>query len=238
MLCLLTVSTATKEWQANVKHLNKGDSFQYKDCNSVRKAGYQDSGVYLVWYNSTTSYKVFCNHTEDGSFTLIQQRLYGNVNFNQPWNVYVSGFGTPHGDYWVGLNQIYYLTSTGQTKMTVYMEDFNGNRREITYQYFKVEGADQSYRLSIVNAYGNVPDDLSYNSNCYFYTYDRPDPHGCATQMTAGWWYNYCTLAHPNGQYYPGGQYTPTTGMYNGIFWKDWLGFGYSLRYIRMTLSY
>ncbi|XP_033753805.1 angiopoietin-related protein 1-like [Pecten maximus] len=237
--CMLTVCVAkhSEQWPAQ-KHLNKGDMFQYKDCKSVGKAGYNESGVYMVWYNSTTPYKVVCQHTSDGFYTVIQQRVNGLENFNRPWDDYVRGFGHTQGDFWAGLNQIYYLTNTGQTHLTVHMQDFPGNIRQINYLNFKVEGPQQWYRLSISNAYGDVPDDLGYNNGCFFYTYDRPDPYGCAHQMTAGWWYNYCTYALPNGQYYHYGPYTPTTGMYNGIFWKDWLGFGYSLKYISLVLSH
>ncbi|XP_021380135.1 fibrinogen-like protein 1 [Mizuhopecten yessoensis] len=239
LLGLLTTSVAKHDdqlWPFG-KHLNKGDNNQYKDCNSVRKAGYNDSGVYMVWYNSTTPYKVVCNHTADNSFTIIQRRMYGDVNFNRGWQDYVYGFGHPQGDFWAGLNSIYYSTLTGQIKMTVYMQDFQGIGGYIKYDYFKLNGPEDQYRLLIANAFGNVPDDLGYNDKSCFYTYDRPDPNNCARNMMAGWWYNYCTLAHPNGYHYPYGPYTPSTGYYNGIFWKDWLGFGYSLKFISMTLS-
>lgn len=44
---------------------------------------------------------------------LILQRAFGNETFNRGWHDYVYGFGQIHGDYWAGLNRIYYLTSTG-----------------------------------------------------------------------------------------------------------------------------
>ena len=54
----------------------------------------------------------------------------------------------------------------------------------------------------------------------------------------AGWWYNYCAYALLNGLYYTGGPYTPSGGYYDGIYWRDWLGYGYSLRFTRMSLSH
>ena len=49
----------------------------------------------------------------NNSFTVIQRRMYGNVNFTRSWRDYVSGFGNQQGDFWLGLSHIYYLTSTG-----------------------------------------------------------------------------------------------------------------------------
>lgn len=121
--------------------------------------------------------------------------------------------------------------------MTVNMQDFYGNSRQIRYSFFKVASNSELYRLSIADAYGNVPDDLSFNNNGQFATYDMPDQHQCAMHMRAGWWYNYCSLALPNGHYYRTSPYTPPGGFYDGIYWKDWQGYGYSLKFISMTLS-
>lgn len=70
-----------------------------------------------------------------------------------------------------------------------------------------------------------------------FQTYDYPDQNQCAVHMRAGWWYNYCAYALLNGHYYSGGPYIPTGGFYDGIFWKDWRGFGYSLKFVSMVVS-
>jgi len=40
--------------------------------------------------------------------------MYGSVSFNRGWEDYVQGFGTSTGDYWTGLQNIYYLTSSGK----------------------------------------------------------------------------------------------------------------------------
>ena len=81
-----------------------------------------------------------------------------------------------------------------------------------------------------------MPDDLSYQSGNYFFTYDAPDQHGCAVNMHGGWWYYYCAYAHLNGVFYRG-KYSPSpSGFYDGIYWKDWTGFDYSLKYVSMTL--
>ena len=83
---------------------------------------------------------------------------------------------------------------------------------------------------------GNVYDDMAFGNGMRFATFDYYDPNQCAVNQKAGWWYNYCSYALPNGVYYHGGPYTPSGSFYDGIYWKDWLGYGYSLKFITMTL--
>ena len=116
------------------------------------------------------------------------------------------------------------------------MQDWSGNSRYLTYTHFVVLPESNRYQMSISGPSGTVIDDMSYSNNCQFGTYDNPDYYKCAVNMQAGWWYNYCAYAFPNGYYYRGGPYTPTGGYYNGIFWKDWYGYGYSLKFIAMSV--
>ena len=116
------------------------------------------------------------------------------------------------------------------------MQDWSGNNRYMTYSKFKIGTESQRYMLTIGGAGGQLMDDMAFSNNMMFYTYDSPDAHACATNQKAGWWYNYCSYALLNGVYYYGGSYTPTGGFYDGIFWKDWMGFGYSLKFVSMTL--
>lgn len=124
----------------------------------------------------------------------------------------------------------------GNTILTINMQDWYGNNRNVRYNHFSVSPAPY-FQLNIYGFQGNVPDDLSHNNRAYFATYDRSDSNQCAIHQKGGWWYNYCTYALPTGLYYRGGPYTPTGGYYDGIYWKDWQGYGYSLKFISMTLS-
>ena len=82
---------------------------------------------------------------------------------------------------------------------------------------------------------------LSLFPGSYFFTPDRADQHHCAPYMRAGWWYYYsnyyCAAANPNGVYYNTGHYNKSAhGMYDGIYWKDWLGVDYGLKFVSMSL--
>nr|XP_034307762.1 angiopoietin-related protein 2-like [Crassostrea gigas] len=124
----------------------------------------------------------------------------------------------------------------GNTIQTINMQDWHGNNRSVRYSHFSVS-PQPYYYLNIHGFQGDVLDDLSHNNGAYFTTFDRYDAEHCAIHQKGGWWYNNCTSALPTGQYYHGGPYTPTSRYYDGIYWKDWQGYGYSLKFISMTLS-
>lgn len=216
--------------------LVKESSFKFKDCGHVRSKGFMKNGTYTLWMNDTTPFKVHCEHGASTSYTMILRRQDGSLSFYQPFQYYQIGFGHSQYEYWAGLNAIYYLTYTGNTVLTINMQDWHGNNRNVRYSHFSVSPAPY-FQLNIYGFQGDVPDDLSHNNGANFATYDRPDPNQCAAHQKGGWWYNYCTFALPTGQYYHGGPYTPTGGYYDGIYWKDWLGYGYSLKFLSMTLS-
>ena len=57
--------------------------------------------------------QVYCNHTDDASFTVIQRRVDGTQSFYQNWQAYKRGFGHAQGNYWAGLDTIHQLTNSG-----------------------------------------------------------------------------------------------------------------------------
>ena len=50
------------------------------------------------------------------------RRVDGDVDFQQPWEEYVNGFGDVDGNFWLGLETIHKLTAAGFSRMKVYME--------------------------------------------------------------------------------------------------------------------
>lgn len=125
----------------------------------------------------------------------------------------------------------------GNTKLVIYMQDWSGHNQNVMYSYFRVDGSQYRYQMHVSGFSGSIPDDLSYHNGMVFATYDYPDTYSCAVHMGAGWWYNYCAYTLLNGRYYYGGKYVPSTGFYDGIFWKSWQGFDYSLKFVSMQLT-
>ncbi|XP_061187140.1 angiopoietin-related protein 1-like [Saccostrea echinata] len=188
---------------------------KFKSCNHVREAGFLKNQTYTLRKNDTTSFR----ETERQDSIVPGRTIREDLEI--VWN------------YWAGLDNIHYLTATGYNILNVLMYDWSNVAKYIDYSQFNAP----NYELSIRGSVGQVPDDLLFNHGMKFATYDKNDYNGCAIRLRVGWWYNDCTYALPTGVYYPGGNYTPTDGFYDGVFWKDWRGYGYSLKFIIMSLS-
>lgn len=62
-------------------------------------------------------FQVHCQNNGNSSATVIMRRENGDFNFQQSWTNYARGFGhmpPSRGDFWLGLDQINYLTSHGK----------------------------------------------------------------------------------------------------------------------------
>lgn len=119
------------------------------------------------------------------------------------------------------------------------LQNWGNEIKTIQYNYFSLGSWTKRFPLRIGGYVSShvLPDDFSHNNGMPFSTIDRPDRHSCALHQGGGWWYNYCTFTLPTGHYYTGGAYNPIGQYYDGIYYKDWLGYGYSLKYIKMELS-
>ncbi|XP_041348309.1 angiopoietin-related protein 1-like [Gigantopelta aegis] len=226
--------------QPPVKILNKGDKILYKDCFHLKNSGYNISGIYKININQSFAFKAHCEFTPTNAYTAIQQRVTSTFNFDTYYSYYVSGFGHPAADYWAGLTVMNHLSVQGNTVLKVRMTDWSGYNGIANYKMFYVHAAAQNFVLNIggFKTTSTVGDALSYNNGMPFASQDRPDPNNCASRHRTGWWYNYCTRSLPNGHYYMNGPYTPPYGYPDGIFWDNWRGVNYSLRYFIMQVSH
>lgn len=218
--------------------LNKHDRAQYKDCREVLKAGYNVSGVYRLYMDQASPFFVTCEFRDGRAYTVIQRRQDYSVDFTQPLAIYQQGFGYHNSSFWIGLDIISHLTMSGSKTLTIYMQDFKGSNRNAHYSTFKVQPKESGYLLTVGGFTGYpLADDLGHSNGMKFYTYDTPDPHRCALQMKAGWWYNYCAYTLLNGYYYPPGPYKPWGALFDGLFWQSFGGFSNSLKYAQMAVS-
>jgi hypothetical protein len=117
----------------------------------------------------------YCEVTQDdGNWIVIQSRLDGSTNFFRNWNEYKEGFGNfAGGNFWLGLEKIYELTSTKLHELSIVMEDQGGNKKSARYSAFAISSEASGYALSVLGSYsGDAGDGLSYHAGMKFSTFE------------------------------------------------------------------
>ena len=121
------------------------------------KSGARSSGVYSINPDDSGAFDVFCDQTTaGGGWTVFQKRLDGSVDFFLGWANYKRGFGNLNGEFWLGLDKIHRLTSSGNYKLRVDLEDFEGNSAFAEYSLFAVGNEGTKYKLSVGGYSGKI----------------------------------------------------------------------------------
>ena len=87
---------------------------------------------------------------------MFQKRMDGSGDFYQGWAEYKRGFGSLTGEFWLGLDNIHRLTSSGNYKLRVDLEDFAGNNYYAEYDSFIVASEGEKYKLSVESYTGLI----------------------------------------------------------------------------------
>ncbi|XP_028423261.1 microfibril-associated glycoprotein 4-like [Perca flavescens] len=210
------------------------------DCSAIyQQDKSKPSGVYTIYpAGKNSAVKVYCDMaSEGGRWTVFQRRMDGKENFYRGWKEYKKGFGNAAGEYWLGLDNIYYLTNNKKSELLVDMEDFEGKKAFAQYSSFSVGAERGGFVLSVsgfIN--GGAGDSLSYHNGQKFSTSDKDQdkwPWNCATSFLGAFWYNSCNYANPNGVYLSG---TNSTFSAVGVMWQTWKGRDYTLKSISMKI--
>ncbi|XP_035669065.1 angiopoietin-4-like [Branchiostoma floridae] len=109
-----------------------GRTNYFIDCSQIHTAfamfSVATSGVHDIKPLGIDSpISVYCDQTTDGGgWTVIQRRFDGTLHFDRPYNDYKYGFGSANGEYWLGLESMYRLTSHNAYELYVELEDWEG----------------------------------------------------------------------------------------------------------------
>ena len=117
------------------------------DCSGISRT--LTAGVYAIQPNeSFDSFNVYCDmDTDEGGWTIFQRRFDGSIDFFLGWDDYEQGFCNVWGEYWLGLQQIHRLTSSGRWTLCIDMEDFDGNVKYAQYEDFQIGDVASFYKL-------------------------------------------------------------------------------------------
>ncbi|NAU77770.1 fibrinogen-related domain-containing protein [Klebsiella pneumoniae] len=187
-----------------------------------------------------------------GGWLLVQQRESGAVSFNQSWDEYRSGFGSVdadgRGEFWLGNQNLHWLTSQSETLLKVEMEDWEGGAATAEYT-LRVGSEEEGFPLHVSGYSGEGGDALVLSGSdmapslshdgMKFSTFDKDNDkwdQNCAEVYGGGWWYNRCQSANLNGVYYRG-SYNPekNPAVHNGVVWSTFNS-SYSLKAVRMFI--
>ncbi|CAC5415361.1 FCN [Mytilus coruscus] len=166
---------------------------------------------------------------------VFQRRINGKVNFYRDWKEYKEGFGSLQNEFWLGNDRLHMLTAQGKYELIITMEDFSNPNRYAKCDNVKVGDEKSKYVLTYGTYRGDAGNSLSHHKSQKFSTKDQDnDTHSsnCATSFKGGWWYERCHGANLNGLYLSGKH----SSFANGINWKAWKGYHYSLKTTAMMI--
>ncbi|XP_063436198.1 ficolin-2-like [Mytilus trossulus] len=217
--CYSNVTNHCPDWQYNIDyewhawHIRHFNTFiigaclninelRPRDCSDLPVGS--DSGVYTI-YPTNVIFDVYCDMDTAGfGWTVFQRRIDGATDFFRDWIDYENGFGSLTSEFWLGNNFINVLTSSGNYKLYIHLEDFEGNSRYAEYCKFVVGDSTTNYTLNIGGYSGDAGDGLFFHNGMMFSTNDKDNDisrHNCAESFKGAWWYNKCYQSNLNGQY-------------------------------------
>ncbi|KAK2909540.1 hypothetical protein Q8A67_005377 [Cirrhinus molitorella] len=214
------------------------------DCSSIYNSGETLSGIYSIYPAGEVPVLVYCemisvgNDEDNGGWTVIQRRMDGSVNFYRPWNQYKRGFGNVEGEYWLGLENMYQLTSNREYMLRVDLEDFQGNKVFALYSSFSVGPETDGYKLQVSGfKNGGAGDSLTFHDGQKFTTLDQDHDaadFNCAKHRLGAFWYKNCIKTNPNGVYLWGAE--PV--LYGiGNVWLTWKNLTEGMKSISMKIK-
>ncbi|XP_067931009.1 fibrinogen-like protein 1 [Watersipora subatra] len=195
----------------------------YQGCQDAFDNGERNSEAVYTLHTDPESAPVLavCQFDDQSGWTVIQRRLDGTIDFNRGWDDYAHGFGNTNGEHWIGLENIHHLTKKDQ-KLSIFLEDHEGQSRTANYSFFQVENRESNYQLLVSGYNGDAGDSLSYHHKMGFSTldYDNDGSSGsCGSTYRAGWWYDNCLKANLNGVWHNAENAQQSQ---SGVAWLDW----------------
>uniref|UniRef100_A0A8W7PHS1 Fibrinogen C-terminal domain-containing protein n=3 Tax=gambiae species complex TaxID=44542 RepID=A0A8W7PHS1_ANOCL len=172
------------------------------------------------------------NRLYGDGWLVFQQRYDGTVDFYRNWTEYRDGFGDLGGEFWLGLEKLHRLLSSGpHYELLVELEDFQGVTAFEHYNDFLIGDESENYALKhLGRGTGTAGDSLVLHKGMNFSTYDHT-ANDCPSYYHGAWWFLQCYDAHLNGRYLIGKH-----SYRGGIIWHTFRGSFESLQATRMMV--
>ncbi|XP_074543892.1 angiopoietin-related protein 4 [Halichoeres trimaculatus] len=214
------------------------------DCHELFLRGETTSGVYTIQPINAEPFKVFCEMTTDGGWTVIQRRQDGSVDFDQLWQAYEKGFGSLNGEFWLGLEKMHAIAKDGSYILNIKLADWSGDVASIRLP-FQLGGEETKYSLQIRETRTFSPLETSLgtdaSSGLPFSTRDQDNDQkndtNCAKHLSGGWWFSNCGRSNLNGRYFQSPPPKQRHQRKQSIFWKTWRGRYYPLKSSKIMIA-
>ncbi|XP_014373271.1 ficolin-3 isoform X2 [Alligator sinensis] len=208
-----------------------------RNCKELLEQGNALSGWYTIQPQTGRRLTVFCDmETDGGGWLVFQRRQDGSVDFYRGWESYKRGFGNHASEFWLGNDNIHFLTSTDTHHLRIDARDFNDSATFATYTSFKILSEEEKYALALGSFLnGDMGDSLSGHNKLPFSTMDKDNDNyenSCSIVYKGAWWYGKCHSSNLNGLYLKGQHST----FANGINWSAGKGYHYSYKYVDMKI--
>uniref|UniRef100_A0A182WFN6 Fibrinogen C-terminal domain-containing protein n=1 Tax=Anopheles minimus TaxID=112268 RepID=A0A182WFN6_9DIPT len=204
------------------KTLRQNVGIYYGSC---QEAPTMVSDVYSIKppASSLAPFPVYCEQNyRKGGWIVLSRRFDGRLNFTRNWIDYRDGFGTPGGEYWLGLEKMHRITGTDYFQLLVQLKDYDGTVKTALYDEFEIGNEATGYRLHLgAFVEGSAKDSMRTSVGMKFSTPDRDNdehPGSCAEYYASGWWFRTCMNANLNGLYR---QFDPNNATMNWFSFRD-----------------
>ncbi|XP_071517291.1 angiopoietin-related protein 7-like [Panulirus ornatus] len=183
------------------------------DCSDYLVMGYNTSGVYQIYpfrCRCSKPVSVWCDmETDGGGWTVFLARRNdtSREDFNRNWSDYRNGFGNASGEYWLGNDNLFAMTTSRAYRLRLDFITTDGNRKWGEWPAFRVLGEDTKYKLqaSNYNANSMIDNCITPQNNRLFSTFDVDNDgttsKNCAQVKKGGWWYSSCSAMDPTVQH-------------------------------------
>uniref|UniRef100_A0A8C3TGL5 Angiopoietin-related protein 3 n=1 Tax=Chelydra serpentina TaxID=8475 RepID=A0A8C3TGL5_CHESE len=208
------------------------------DCTALYKRGERTSGIYSIKPNGSEAFNVYCEMKSDSSWTVIQNRVDGSLDFNQTWESYANGFGDLKGEFWLGLAKLYSIANQADYILRIELKDWKDNKRYVEYT-FTLGSPETDYTLHLSEISANIPNALPEQTKLRFSLMDHDNAtkrdFNCPERYSGGWWHRACGETNLNGKYIKP-RSEGKLERRRGIYWKPPKGRFYLIKSTKLMI--
>ncbi|XP_062269417.1 tenascin-like [Platichthys flesus] len=205
-----------------------------RDCAQIYLNGETTSGLYTIYVGGEEGQpiQVYCDMvTDGGGWTVALRRQNGKLEFFRNWKNYTAGFGNMNDEFWLGLSNLYKITSSGHYELRVDLRD-KGESAYAQYDKFTLAEPRTRYKIYIGAYSGTAGDSMTYHQGRPFSTYDNDNDiavTNCALSYKGAFWYKNCHRVNLMGKY-------GDSSHSKGINWFHWKGHEHSIEFAEMKI--